>query len=134
MAWLNAVHGLIREKLYYSLISYDVPSNISMESVSQWNQYEDMIIIFQLKISNVYMRTSNLRGSRFKFFFFLILNNPFVLANLRVEIRLWIYLLTLMWRLVWDNVLGFLRMFKDSYTWLQITPENQMPGEFGFPP
>ena len=57
-------------------------------AISQWNQYEDMIIIFQLKISNVYMRTSNLRGSRFILFFFLILNNPLMLANLKVEIRL----------------------------------------------
>ena len=31
-----------------------------------------------------------------------------------------------MWRLVRDNVLGFLGMFKDSHVWLQIMPGNQM--------
>ena len=31
-----------------------------------------------------------------------------------------------MWHLVWSNVLGFLRMFKDSHIWFQISPENQM--------
>ena len=39
-----------------------------------------------------------------------------------------------MWRLVRDNILGFLGMFKDSHVWLQITSENLMPGESGFPP
>ena len=33
-----------------------------------------------------------------------------------------------MWRLVWDNILGFLGMFKDSHVWLQITLENQVLG------
>ena len=37
---------------------------------------------------------------------------------------------TFMWRLVWGYVLRFSGMFKDSYTWLQITLENQM---LGFP-
>ena len=31
------------------------------------------------------------------------------------------------------NVLEFPGMFKESHVWLQITLENQMPGEFGFP-
>ena len=31
-----------------------------------------------------------------------------------------------MWCLVWDNILGFSGMFKDSHVWLQITLENQM--------
>ena len=30
----------------------------------------------------------------------------------------------LMWRLVRGNVLGFLRIFKDSHIWLQITLGN----------
>ena len=38
------------------------------------------------------------------------------------------------WHLVQDNVLGFLRMFKDSHVWLQITPGNQMSGKSRFPP
>ena len=38
-----------------------------------------------------------------------------------------------MWRLVRDNVLGFLGMFKDSHVWLQITLGNQILGESGFP-
>ena len=38
-----------------------------------------------------------------------------------------------MWHLVRGNVLGFLRMFKDSYIWLQITLGNQMSGESEFP-
>jgi len=38
-----------------------------------------------------------------------------------------------MWRLVWGDVLGFQRMFKYFYVWLQITLGNQMPEEFGFP-
>ena len=29
-----------------------------------------------------------------------------------------------MWHLVWDNVLGFSGMFKDSHIWLQIMPGN----------
>ena len=33
-----------------------------------------------------------------------------------------------------ENVLGFLEMFGDSHIWLQITPKNQMSGEFGFLP
>ena len=39
---------------------------------------------------------------------------------------------TIMWHLVWGNILGFLEMFKDSHVWLQITLGNQMPREFGF--
>ena len=35
--------------------------------------------------------------------------------------------------MVWDNVLGFPRMLKDSYVWLQITQENQMPVVSEFP-
>ena len=38
-----------------------------------------------------------------------------------------------MWRLVRGNVLAFLRIFKDSHIWLQITLGNQMSGEYGFP-
>ena len=38
-----------------------------------------------------------------------------------------------MWRLVRGNVLRFPIMFKDSHVWLQITLENQMSGESGFP-
>ena len=37
-----------------------------------------------------------------------------------------------MWHLVWGNILGFSRMFKDSHIWLQIMPENQMPRESEF--
>ena len=39
-----------------------------------------------------------------------------------------------MWRLVRGNILRLLGMFKDSHVWLQIMPENQMPGESGFSP
>ena len=39
---------------------------------------------------------------------------------------------TLMWRWIRGNILGFLGMFKDSHIWLKITPENQMPRESGF--
>ena len=38
-----------------------------------------------------------------------------------------------MWRLIRGNVLEFLRMFKDSHVWLQITLRNQMLGESKFP-
>ena len=41
--------------------------------------------------------------------------------------------MTLMWRLVRGNVLGFPEIFKDSHVWLQITLGNQMLEEFGFP-
>ena len=40
--------------------------------------------------------------------------------------------ITVMWCLVWGNVLGFSRMFTDSHVWLQITLGNQMPGESEF--
>ena len=36
-------------------------------------------------------------------------------------------------RLIQGNVLKFLRMFKDSHVWLQITLGNQMPEKSGFP-
>ena len=32
----------------------------------------------------------------------------------------------------WGNVLEFPETFKDSYVWLQITLENQIPRESGF--
>ena len=38
-----------------------------------------------------------------------------------------------MWRLVWGNVLGFPRMFKNSHVWLQIMLGNQMLEESRFP-
>ena len=38
-----------------------------------------------------------------------------------------------MWHLVWSNILGFSRIFKDSHIWLQISPENQMPRVSEFP-
>ena len=35
--------------------------------------------------------------------------------------------------MIWGNVLEFPRMLKDSYVWLQITQENQMPVVSEFP-
>ena len=43
------------------------------------------------------------------------------------------FLVKLMWRLVWGNVLRFLGMFKDSHVLLQIMLGNQMPEESRFP-
>ena len=57
-------------------------------TISQWNLYGDMVVIFQLKISNVYVRTSiweeqDLKKLKKK------KKNPSVVANLKVEIQFW---------------------------------------------